>query len=350
MPHWIARAAALALLSEACLTSSWPPASAADDSGDFFRGKTIRIIVGYPAGGGYDVYARLIARFLPTVLPGRPSVVVQNMPGAGSLIAANYLYSAADKDGTVIGALSGVAPFAPLQGLQGAMFDPRKFNWIGSPNSETGLLIVWHTAPFATIDDVRQHELLTASSSVEATTSFYARVLNATLGLKLKIVLGYPGSTDAFLAMERGEVQAYPSAFWSSLRSTKPDWLKQNQIKMLVQYGPKKNAELADVPFAENLVKDADDKTLLQAAVAPLAFGRPFALPPDVPADRVETWRKAIEDMCKNPDFLAEAAKQQLDVTPESGGDLQSILNRTYGLPPGIIAKLKSLAAQQSGN
>ena len=350
MQHRIARVVSLALLSGACLDFSWIGRSAADDSSGFFQGKTIRIIVGYPAGGGYDAYARLIAQFLPAVLPGHPSVVVQNMPGAGSLVAANYLYSAAEEDGTVIGELSGVAPFAPLQGLQGAMFNSTKFNWIGSPNSETGLLIVWHTAPFDTVDDVRRHELVAGSSTGDSTPSFYARVLSATLGLKLKIVSGYPGSTNAFSAMERGEVQAYPSAFWSSLQSNEPDWLKQNRIKILLQYGSQKNVELPNVPFAEDLIEDTDNKALLQAAVAPLAFGRPFVLPPNVPADRVETLRTAIQDMCKDPAFLAEAAKERLDVACESGAELQAILDRTNSSPPAIIAKLKSLTAEQPGN
>ena len=267
------------------------------------------------------------------------------MPAASRL--ANYLYSVAEKDGTAIGALSGVAPFAPLQGIQGALFDPTKFNWLGSPNAETGLLIAWHTAPFATIDDVKQRELLIGSSSEDSTTSFYARVLVAALGLKLKIVLGYPGSVDAYLAMEREEIQGYPSAFWSSLQSTKPDWLTEKKINILLQYGPKKNAQLADVPFADDLIKRTDDKVLLQAAVAPLAFGRPFVLPPNVPAERVDALRKALQDICKNPEFLAEAAKEHLDITPETGDELQAILERTYASSPTVIAKLKSLAEAQ---
>jgi tripartite-type tricarboxylate transporter receptor subunit TctC len=321
-----------------------------DVSDGFYRGKTLRIIVGYPAGGGYDVYARLIARFLPAALPGNPTVIVQNMPGAGSLTAANYLYSAAERDGTVVGALSGVAPFAPLQGLQGAMFDPTKFNWLGSPNAETGLLIVWHTAPFATIRDLKQREVVIASSSADSTTSFYARVFAATLGLKLKIILGYPGSTEAFLAMERGEIQGYPSAFWSSLKSTEPDWLAEKKIKILLQYGPQKNTDLADVPFAEDLAENAEDKSLIQAAVAPLAFGRPLVLPPNVPAERVAALRKAIEAICANPDFLAEAMKEHLDIAPETGEQLQMILAHTYASSPAIIAKLKSLAEAQIRN
>ena len=332
----------------ALLSCAIPGMAAADAVSDFYKGKTVRIIVGYPPGGGYDVYARVLAQFLPRHIPGNPNVIVQNMPGASSLTASNHLYATADKDGTVMAAPSNSLAFAPLQGIDGARFDPTKFNWIGSPNKEVGMLITWNTAPAKTVQDAMKTELTVGSSSANASSSFFARVLNATLGLKLKLILGYPGTIDSYLAMERGETDGYASAFWTSLKATKPQWLSEKKINILVQYGAEPHPDIPDVPFARDVAKAEDDKLLLDVSMAPLAFGRPFMLPPDVPAERVAAIRKAFLDVYADPAFKAETVKQQLELDPVTGDQLQDILRRTYAAPKPVVDRLKAL--YEAGN
>jgi tripartite-type tricarboxylate transporter receptor subunit TctC len=328
------------LLSAAML----PPGTVrADAVGDYLKGRIVHLVVAYPPGGGYDVYARVMAQFLPKHLPGNPTVIVQNMPGAGSLTAANYLYSVAEKDGTVILAPSNSLAFAPLQGVSGANFDPTRFNWVGSPSRETGILIVWHTVPVNVVQDLTVREITLGTSSANATSSFYGRVLNSVLGLKMKLIRGYQGSNESFLAMERGEVDGYAAAFWNTLKSTRPDWLRDRKIRLLVQYGAEPSPELPGVPFARDLAAAEDDRILLDFANAPLAFGHPFVLPPGVPADRVAAWRRAFLDTYRDPAFIAEAAKQQIDIDPSTGEQLQEILQRAYAAPQPVIDRLRLL-------
>jgi tripartite-type tricarboxylate transporter receptor subunit TctC len=327
------------------LSAAMLPAGAvgADAVGDYLKGRIVHLVVAYPPGGGYDVYARVMAQFLPKHLPGNPTVIVQNMPGAGSLTAANYLYSVAEKDGTVILAPSNSLAFAPLQGVAGVKFDPTKFNWVGSPSKETGILIVWHSSPVNTVQDLTRIEITLGSSSANATSSFYARVLSTTLGLKMKVIRGYRGTVDSFLAMERGEVDGYAAAFLSSLKSVRSDWLRDKKIKLLVQYGAEPSPELPGVPFARDIADADDDKILLDMANAPLAFGRPYMLPPGVPADRVAAWRRAFLDTYRDPAFIAEAAKQQIEITPSTGEQMQEILQRAYAAPQPVIDRLRTL-------
>ena len=273
-----------------------PASVKADATSDFFKGKVVHMVVAYPPGGGYDVFARVLAQVLPRHLPGNPTIIVQYMPGAGSLTATNYLYAGAEKDGTVILAPSNSIAFAPLQGVSGANFDPTRLNWVGSPSRETGILIAWHTVPVNVVQDLTVREITLGTSSANATSSFYGRVLNSVLGLKMKLIRGYHGSNESFLAMERGEVDGYAAAFWNTLKSTRPDWLRDRKIRLLVQYGAEPNPELPGVPFARDLAAAEDDRILLDFANAPLAFGHPFVLPPGVPADRVAAWRRAFMD------------------------------------------------------
>jgi tripartite-type tricarboxylate transporter receptor subunit TctC len=313
----------------------------AADMADHFKGKQIKIVVGFSTGGGYDVYARVLAQFLPRHIPGNPTIIVQNMVGAGSLTALNYIYTKAERDGTVIGVPSNSMAFAPLQGVESANFDPTKFNWIGSPNQESGILITWHTAPVKTVQEAAAKEFTVGVSA--GTSSFFGRILNATLGLKQRLILGYPDSTASFLAMERGEVDGYPSIFWSSLKSTKPDWIKNKSVNLIVQYGAEPNKEIKDVPFARDLAKTPEDKQLLDVSAAALAFGRPFVLPPEVPADVVAAIRKAFLDTYKDPAFLAEAAKTQLEVDPVTGDQMQDLLKTTYASPKPVIDRLRQI-------
>jgi tripartite-type tricarboxylate transporter receptor subunit TctC len=322
-------------------------AAQADPVADFYHGKSVTLMVGGSAGGGYDLLARALAKYLGKHIPGNPSVVVKNMPGAGTILLTNYMNSVAPKDGTTIASVANNAPFEPLYGTKEAEYDPTKFNWLGSPSAEVSLLTIWKNSPANSIADARVHELTMGSSGANSTPSFYAHVLTAVLGVKLKLVVGYPGQNDALLAMERGEIDGYPSAFYSSLMSSRPTWIKDKQVKLLVQYGAEKEPALPDVPFAPDLISNAADKQLMQEAAAPLALGRPYLMPPGVPEDRVAAMRKAFFDTLKDPDFQVDNEKMQLGANaPRSGEQLQQTIEQSYHAPPDVIDRLKSLLAQ----
>jgi tripartite-type tricarboxylate transporter receptor subunit TctC len=322
--------------------------AAAESVADFYRGKTISIIVSTSTGGGYDVLARTISKYLGKHIPGNPSIVVRNMPGAGGILATNHLYNLAAKDGTVIGAVQSNTPFEPLIGTKEAKYDATKFVWLGSPSIEVALLTLWHTVPVNTVEDARQREVAVGASGANSTPSFYARLLNETLGTKLKIVVGYPGQPEAFLAMERGELDGYPSVFYSALTSTKPTWIKEKKVKLVVQYGPERHPDLADVPFAPDFVTNPEDKLLMDAAFAPLALGRPYLMPPGVPADRVEAVQAALAATFKDREFRADAESLGLDIKkPSTGAQTQEVVERAYRMPERIIERLRLLQQQK---
>ena len=320
-------------------------ASAAIAQTDFYRGKTITLVVSSSAGGGYDIMGRTIARYLGKHIPGNPRVVVNNMPGAGGIVAMNYLYRAAPKDGTTIAGVQNNLPFEPLLGTREAMYDSTKFNWLGSPSIEVGLIAVWRTAPVNTIDDLKRREITVGSSGANSTPSFYARLLNETLGTKMKIVVGYPGQNEVYFAMERGEVDGFPSLFYNTLNATRPKWRTENNIKLILQYGLEKEPALPNVPSALDLVTDPDDKLLLQAGLAQVTMGRPYLMPPGVPAERVAIMRKAFEDTFKDAAFLADSNRMALGVdNPRTGAQIQRVLEDAYRTPPNIVARLRTLS------
>ncbi len=329
------------------LTQASLSAKAADAIENFYRGKTVSIVVSSSTGGGYDTLARMLSRYLSKHIPGQPNVIVRNMPGAGGIVASNHLYSVAPSDGLVIGAVQNNTPFEPLFGTKEAMYDPTKFHWLGSPSVETSILTIWQNSPANSIEDAKVNELRMGSSGANSTPSFYARILNETLGLKLKLIVGYPGQNDALLAMERGEIDGYPSAFYNSLMATRPDWISSKKVKLLVQYGAEKEKHLPDVPFIFDLVKNEEDRLLWRAAVGPIATGRPYLLPPNVPKDRVVAIRKAFWESINDPEFLAEQAKANLGAdTPRTGEQIQDIIVQSYKSPPKVIDRLKQLLGQ----
>jgi tripartite-type tricarboxylate transporter receptor subunit TctC len=341
MPMKLFRRGLFGLLALALCAGSAPAQSPAD----FYKGQTVTIILSSAPGGGYDAVARTLAQHLPKHIPGNPAVVVKNMAGAGGIVAANHLYNVAPKDGLTIGGLQNNVPFEPLYGTKEANFDPTKFIWLGTPSYETAILTVWHTAPVKTWQDAKTTELTMGSSGNNSTPSFYGRLLNEVLGLKLKIIVGYESQTHAFLAMEREEIHGYPSVFYNSLVATKPTWLPEKKVKLLVQMGAQKEKELPDVPLLSDLITKQDDKALVEAAIAPLTAGRPYLMPPGVPADRVAAMRKAFVDTFKDPEFLAEAEKRRLGVNaPRDGDALQQVIERVYkGTAPAELERLRKL-------
>jgi tripartite-type tricarboxylate transporter receptor subunit TctC len=312
---------------------------------NFYKGKTVTLVISSSAGGGYDVMGRTIAKYLGKHIPGNPRVVVTNMPGAGGIVAMNYFYRNAPKDGTFLAAMQNNTPFEPLLGTKEAQYDATKFNWLGSPSVEVGLVAVWHTAPVNTIADLQKREITVGSSGANSTPSFYARLINETLRTKMKIVVGYPGQNEVYFAMERGEVDGFPSLFYNTLNATKPNWRTEKKIKLILQYGLEKEPAISNVPSALDLVSNPDDRLLLQAGLAEITLGRPYLMPPNVPADRVAAMRKALADTFADPGFVADSRRMSLGVNaPRTGEQLQQLISDTYKTPPKVVDRLRKLS------
>ena len=291
------------LLAPCIVASACLPQAKADVVAEFYRGRTVTLVVSSNAAGGYDTFARAVARYIGKHIPGNPTVIVRNMPGAGGMTATNFLYNNADKDGSVIGLVQNNTPFEPLFATKDARYDPVRFYWLGSPSAETAMVLLWHAVPVNSVAELRAREVAVGVSGANSTPAFFTRLLNATLGTKMKPINGYPGQNDVLLAMERREIDGHPSAFFSSVRSTRPNWLRERIAKAIVQYGAQKLAELPDVPFAPDIVANDEDRQVMQAAFAPLALGRPFLMPPGVAAERVAALRAAFAATMADPDF-----------------------------------------------
>ena len=331
----------LGIVAGACL-----PQAKADVVAEFYQGRTVTVVVGSNAAGGYDTFARAVARYMGKHIPGNPTLIVRNMPGAGGMTAANFLYNNADKDGSVIGLVQNNTPFEPLFGTKEARYDPVRFNWLGSPSVETAMVLLWHAAPVNSLAELKAREVAVGVSGANSTPAFFTRLLNATLGTRMKPINGYPGQNDVLLAMERREIDGHPSAFFSSVRSTRPTWLRDKTAKAIVQYGAEKLSELPDVPFAPDLVENDGDRLVMQAAFAPLALGRPLLMPPGVAAARVAALRAAFAATMTDPDFLAEGERVGLGLNaPRSGEQIQEVVERAYQSPPRVIDRLRQLNA-----
>jgi tripartite-type tricarboxylate transporter receptor subunit TctC len=324
-----------------------PAASWAQTPAEFYKGKTVDFMVGYSAGGGYDVYARMIARYMGKHIPGNPTVVVKNMDGAGSLRLANALYHALPKDGTVFGTVARGAAFDPLLGNKAAQFDASKFSWIGSANDEVSVCVAWHTAGITNIDDLQTKELVVGGTGPSADTDQFPRITNGVLGTKMKIVTGYPGGNEVGLAMERGEVQGRCGWSWSSVKSTHMKWYNDKQFHILVQLALEKHPDLPDVPLVIDLAKTDDQRKILELIFARQVMGRPFLAPPGIPKDRVDALRKAFMDTMTDKEFLADTTKAQMEITPVSGADLEKLVKEVYATPKELADKAASFIARK---
>ena len=303
----------------ACLA----PASA--QSQDFYAGKQITLLCGAAVGGGYDQLARLMARHLGRLTPGNPTVIVQNMPAAGSLAAANYIYNSAPRDGTVIALIQRSLLFTKLTNPDGVRFELDKLNWLGSLSSEVGLSLAWSTAPVHSIQDLFHKELIVgAHTGVDPDTT--PRLYNAFLGTKFKIITGYSGTADIALAMERGEVQGIGDWSWSSLKKQKPDWIRDHKVTLLVQGALQKDPELPDVPLALDFAKTDMARKVLSLYFTQKQMARPVIAPPDIPAKTIATLRAAFAALATDKDFLADAERSNLEVSPSSGAIVDRII------------------------
>ena len=325
--------------------------AAADDVADFYRGKTVTMTVGSPAGGGYDVYARLLARHIGKYIPGNPAVVAQNRPGAASVNAANHVYNVAPQDGTVILAPNRTAPIVQLLGQQGPRYEATKFHWLGSLNNEAGVLEVALRAPVKNIEDARRTPITVGVTTVGSDGDVYPALMNNTLGTKFKLVRGYPGSAAIDLAIERGEVEAQSDSF-SSMAKHYPDW--RTKIRALVQFTLTKHPDMPDVPLIFDYIKPQfltpgmpieDAETFWRIMLIQKALGRPFAVGPGVPPERVKALRDAFHAVLQDTEFAAEAKRGRLEVHAVDGAEVQALLEKINAAPRAVIARLNDALA-----
>jgi tripartite-type tricarboxylate transporter receptor subunit TctC len=323
----------------AALALAGAPAAQAQ-SGVTFAGKTITIIVGSDVGGGYDAQARLMSRHIGRFLPGNPAVVVQNMPGAGSLLATNFLYNVAAKDGTFFGNVQRGMLTAKLTGMKGVRFDIEKFNWLGNLASEAGVVVAWYTTPFKSADDLFKQEMIVGGTGATVDPETTPRLLNALIGTKFKIVSGYKGTADVNLAMEREEVQGMGDWSWSNVKSRKADYLKEGKIRVLMQVALQKLPDLPNVPSALDYVKNDTDRKVMELFLAQKQVARPVVAPPDIPADRLAALHKAFDAMIKDPQFHADGDKAKLELDPTSADAVKKIVTLVAATPPDIAKRL----------
>ena len=308
-----------------------------------FSGQKITLAIATPSGGGYDLYGRLVARYLGNHLPGNPTLVPQNMPGAGSLIAANWLANVAPKDGTAIAIIPSATLFENLLGNTSARFDARRLNWLISLNDYTAIAMVWHETPFASAADMLTRELLVGSNAPASDTTVWPQLLNALIGTKVKMVRGYPGTTGIALAMERGEVQGMIGDDWASVKANKADWLREKKVRILMQMTASRHEDLPGVPVVGEFATDEDKRGVLELFVLRQKYGRPFLAPPGTPAPIVAAYREAFGKVVNDPDFLREAARAQLIIKVGTGEEVTALVNKIHDSPKPVIERASTL-------
>lgn len=334
-------AASVIMLTAATSLAATVASARAGDVADFYRGKRIDLIIGYATGGGYDLYARLLGRFIGAHIPGKPTVVTQNMPGAGSRNAANWLYTIAPKDGTVIACLGQATPTDQALDQPGVRFDARKFNWIGNLSVVNNILFVSATTGVTTIEEAKKKSLAIGASGASSPSVLYPQVSNNLLGTKFKIVSGYPGGSEINIAVERHEVDGRGSDSWASIKSTRPDWLRDHAINILFQIGPRRESELRDVPLWTDLAGNDEERQVLEILSGDVSVGRPILTAPGVPAERVAALRQAFDETMRDPQFIAAARQSNMDINPMSGETLQRAVEKIAAPSPKILAMVK---------
>ena len=312
--------------------------SVANSSAADFKGQTITIAIGSGTGGGYDAYGRLAARHLPKHLPGNPAVVPKNMPGAGGVVSANWLYNVAPKDGTALGIFQAGAPYEPLFGNTLAKYDPTKFTWLISLNRLANIGIFWHDSPIRTIDDLFKGEVLVGSSGGgNASTQVYPILLNNLIDTKFKVIAGYTGTGETNLAMERGEVYGIVGTEWSSLKASKPDWIRDNKVRVVLQFSLSSHPDLKQVPIIGDFIKDPESREVVELLLARQEYGRTFTAPPGVPADVAAALRQGFADIAIDPALLADAAKMGAEIEVGTHDQILALLNKTYNAPKPLV-------------
>ncbi|MGE5540525.1 MAG: Bug family tripartite tricarboxylate transporter substrate binding protein [Gemmatimonas sp.] len=346
MERWM-RAAGVAVVAIACGATA-ARAQNSDALAAFYKEHPVTLLIGFNTGGGYDVAGRLLARHFGRHLPGQPTVVVKNMPGAGSLNAANRIYNIAPKDGSEFGLFAGSIAIDPLFPNTPAKFDARRFTWLGSPNTDVSLCISWHTTPFKRLDDVMKTEMITGSAGTS--TLIFPIAMNNVLGTKFKLIKGYNGTKDLNLAMERGETQGLCGTFLDSIKASNPEWLKEGKINVLVQMALKKSPQLPDAPFIMDYAKTDDDRKTLGLLFSWLALPRAFGAPPDLAADRTQALRAAFDATGRDQAYIDDAAKLGIEIDPVPGAEIDAILRDAYATPKPLIDRVAEILDRAGGN
>ena len=331
---------ALRLMGAVAALALTGAAASAQVGPDHFCGKTFEILVGYETGGGYDIYARALARHIGRHLPGNPNVVVKNMPGAVSRQAANYIYNIAPKDGTVIATIARGLPTDELLGAPGIRFESQKLTWIGSMNNEVSVGVAWHTSPVKTLEEATRREMIVGGI---ADSLLFAKLMNAVLDTKFKIISGYRSGGEVSLALERGELHGRMGWSWSSIVSGNPEWLRDGKIVNMVQFSTAKHADLPNVPLITEFARNEDDRALLELVFSRQVIGRPFIAPPGLSPEVTRMLRKAFDDTMRDPAFLAEMQKAKLEINPVSGEEVEALVKRLFRTPPAVVERAKEI-------
>jgi tripartite-type tricarboxylate transporter receptor subunit TctC len=327
--------------------SAFAPAASAQSVADFYKGKNVDLYIGYSAGGAYDIYARVLARYIGKHIPGNPTVVPKNMAGAGSLLLANWLYNVAPKDGTAFGIIGRGTGFDPVLGNKRAQFDGTKYYWLGSANNEVSVCVAWHTSGVKKFGDLLTKELVVGGTGASADTDQFPKIINGVLGTKFKVVTGYPGGNEVGLAMERGEVQGRCGWSWSSVKATHRTWYDERKIDVLMQLALEKHDDLPNVPLVVDLARNDEERKILELIFTRQVMGRPFLAPPGVQNDRAAALRKAFMDTMKDKEFLAAAEAAKLEITPVPGERVQKLVTDVYATPAAVTKKTADLLARK---
>lgn len=312
-------------------------------------GQKIQITVGTTTGGAFDIYARLVAQNIGRFIPGNPSTVVVNIPGAGGIIEANWLYNVAPKDGTAFGIVPLSAVFESLLGSGQARYDARKFSWLGSLDDYDGSAVVWGETPFQTAQDMLDHEIIIGGGGTGSDITIWPNLLRTLIGAKIRLVNGYIGTGNVALAMQRGEVQGMIGQDWDGLKSSKPDWIRDKKLRVLMQIALQRRGDLADVPTVMEFAKTPEDKSVLELFIARQVYSRPFTAPPGLSSAVLATLRQAFTAMAKDPTFLSDAAKVSADIRLGAGEDIETLSQRIYSYPPDIITRARAEYKRASG-
>ena len=331
----------------AAVVAALPTTAVGQPAEDFFRTASLSMYVGSGSGGGYDAIARLVARHMTRFLPGNPNFVVKNMPTAAGVASANFIYNSAPRDGSAILAAQNASLMLPLYDSPVAHYDPRKLEWIGSTDKQQAVRTTWVNSPIKTLADATKRDVPVAATGVSAGPGVYPKILNALFGTRFKVISGYDTGSMR-LAVEKGEVDGICGLAWQTYKAISFDWIEGKKINVLVQLGLAKNAELPDVPLAIDLLKDPDDRKVLELIVLPQEFGRPFVAPPGVPADRMAVYRKAFRAVLKDEQFRAESAKQRLSIEPLDDRQIEALLDRAYAAPKSIHDRAAVFSAEMN--
>jgi tripartite-type tricarboxylate transporter receptor subunit TctC len=317
----------------------------AQDVASFYHGKQVTLVIGYGPGGGYDLYTRMLGRFIGAHIPGNPTIVPQNMPGAGSRSAANWLYKVAPQDGTVIACLGQATPTDQALGQPSVQFDAGKFNWIGNLSLVNNFLFVSAASGVSSFAQAKTKQLSIGATGASSPSVLYPQVSNNLLGSKFKIIAGYPGGGDINIAVERHEVDGRGSDSWASMKTTHPDWLRDHTINILFQVGPRREPDLPDVPLWTDLAENDDQRQVLTLLSGDVSVGRPILTAPNVPADRVKALRQAFAETVRDPQFIEAAKQANMEMNPMEGEELQQIVEKIVTSPPRILALVKDAIA-----